>query len=239
MRELRRSSQRRIICRRMLEPPTPSPRSVLQPFLDRLPLVAILRGVSPDDVVAVGRALVDAGFVIIEVPLNSPHPIDSVRRLADALGTDVLVGAGTVLEPPRVREIADAGGRLVVMPHCDVSVVRAAKDAGLACTPGVATPTEGFAALAAGADALKIFPAELVTPPVLKAMRAVLPKSTRCIPVGGITPDTMAPYVAAGAAGFGLGSALYRPGDDADTVATNARRFVDAWRRIGMARVTA
>ena len=216
-----------------------SSRSVLQPFLDRLPLVAILRGVTPDDVVAVGRALVDAGFAIVEVPLNSPRPVESVRRLVDALGTDVLVGAGTVLEPASVREIADVGGRLVVMPHCDVSVVRAAKDAGLVCTPGIATPTEGFAALAAGADALKIFPAELVAPPVLKAMRAVFPKGTRCLPVGGITPESMAPYVAAGAAGFGLGSALYRPGDDADTVAANARRFVDAWRRVGAAKVTA
>ena len=204
----------------------------LQPYLDRLPLVAILRGVTPEAVVAVGEALVGAGFAIVEVPLNSPQPLESLRRLRGALGTDVLVGAGTVTAAAQVREVADAGGRLIVMPHADPAVVRAAKDAGLACVPGVATPTEAFAALANGADALKLFPAELVTPTVLKAMRAVLPRGTRCLPVGGITPDTMAPYVAAGAAGFGLGSALYRPNDAADTVAANARAFVDAWQRL-------
>ena len=135
-------------------------------------------------------------------------------------------------EVAQVRAIADAGGRLVVSPHCDVDVVRAAKGAGLACTPGVATPTEGFAALAAGADALKLFPAELLAPNVLKAMRSVFPKTTRFLPVGGITPDNMAPYVAAGAAGFGLGSALYKPGDAPEVVARRARTFVDAWRRV-------
>jgi 2-dehydro-3-deoxyphosphogalactonate aldolase len=205
---------------------------VIQPFLDRLPLIAILRGVTPDEVVAVGRALVDAGFAIVEVPLNSPAPIESIRRLADSLGADTLVGAGTVTDPAQVRDVAHAGGRLVVSPHCDVAVVRAAKSAGLACTPGIATPTEGFAALAAGADALKLFPAELLTPTVLKALRSVFPEETRFLPVGGITPDNMAPYVAAGAAGFGLGSALYRRGDAPDAVAAKARTFVDAWRRI-------
>jgi len=201
-------------------------------YLDRLPLIAILRGVTPEAVVAIGRALADAAFAVVEVPLNSPRPLDSVARLADALGEDMLVGAGTVTTPDQARAVADAGGRLVVMPHSDGAVIRAAKDAGLLCVPGVATPTEAFAALAAGADALKLFPAELVTPPVLKAMRAVLPKSTRVLPVGGITPENMAPYVAAGASGFGLGSALYRPDDSAETVAANARAFVDAWRRI-------
>ena len=201
-------------------------------YLDRLPLIAILRGVTPEAVVAIGRALADAAFAVVEVPLNSPRPLDSVARLADALGEDMLVGAGTVTTPDQARAVADAGGRLVVMPHSDGAVIRAAKDAGLLCVPGVATPTEAFAALAAGADALKLFPAELVTPPVLKAMRAVLPKSTRVLPVGGITPENMAPYVAAGASGFGLGSALYRPDDSAETVAVNARAFVDAWRRV-------
>jgi 2-dehydro-3-deoxyphosphogalactonate aldolase len=205
---------------------------VIQPFLDRLPLVAILRGVTPDEVVAVGRALVDAGFAIVEVPLNSPTPLESIRRLADALGANTLVGAGTVTGTAQVRDVAHAGGRLVVSPHCDLEVVRAAKSAGLACTPGIATPTEGFAALAAGADALKLFPAELLTPTVLKALRSVFPEETRFLPVGGITPDNMAPYVAAGAAGFGLGSALYKRGDAPDAVAAKARTFVDAWRRI-------
>lgn len=204
---------------------------MLDRFLDRLPLIAILRGVTPEAVVAIGHALADAGFAIVEVPLNSPRPLESVRRLAEALGPDVLVGAGTVTSPDAVRDVADAGGRLVVMPHGDPAVIRAAKDAGLACVPGVATPTEAFAALASGADALKLFPAELLTPPVLKAMRAVLPKATRVLPVGGITPANMAPYVAAGASGFGLGSALYAPSDPAERVAANARAFVDAWRR--------
>ena len=206
--------------------------SALRPYLDRLPLIAILRGVTPEAVVAIGEALVRAGFAIVEVPLNSPQPLESIRRLRGALGTGVLVGAGTVTTPAEVRAVADAGGELIVMPHSDAAVVRAAKDAGLACTPGVATPTEAFAALADGADALKLFPAELLTPAVVKALRAVLPKGTRLLPVGGITPDAMAPYVAAGAAGFGLGSALYKPDDAPETVAANARAFGDAWRRI-------
>ena len=207
-------------------------RDLLQPYLDRLPLIAILRGVTPEAVVAIGEALVRAGFAIVEVPLNSPQPLESIRRLRGALGTGVLGGAGTVTTPAEVRAVADAGGELIVMPHSDAAVVRAAKDAGLACTPGVATPTEAFAALADGADALKLFPAELLTPAVVKALRAVLPKGTRLLPVGGITPDAMAPYVAAGAAGFGLGSALYKPDDAPETVAANARAFGDAWRRI-------
>ena len=205
---------------------------MIQPWLDRLPLVAILRGVLPEEVVGIGRALVDAGFAIIEVPLNSPRPLESVRRLHDALGDDALIGAGTVMSPAQVRDVAEAGGRVIVMPHGDAEVVRAAKAAGLACIPGIATPTEGVAALANGADALKLFPAEMLPPAVLRAMRSVFPAETRFIPVGGITPDSMAEYVAAGAAGFGLGSALYRKGQDADSVGANARAFVAAWRRI-------
>jgi 2-dehydro-3-deoxyphosphogalactonate aldolase len=204
----------------------------LRPYLDRLPLVAILRGVAPEAVVAIGEALAREGFAVVEVPLNSPQPLESIRRLRGALGTDVLVGAGTVTAPAQVRDVADAGGELIVMPHSDPEVVRAAKAAGLLCVPGVATPTEAFAALANGADALKLFPAELLTPAVLKALRAVLPKGARCLPVGGITPENMAPYVAAGAAGFGLGSALYKPNDSPETVAANARAFVDAWKRL-------
>ena len=209
--------------------------TLLQSFLDRLPLVAILRGVTPEEVVAVGDALVDAGFAIVEVPLNSPRPLESIERLNAKFGDEILVGAGTVTSPAQVKEIAAAGGRLIVMPHGDGDVVRAAKGAGLVCIPGVATPTEGFAALANGADALKLFPAEMLPPTVLKAMRSVFPKTTRFLPVGGITPDTMAGYVAAGAAGFGLGSALYAKGDSVDKVAAKARAFVDAWRRIASA----
>jgi 2-dehydro-3-deoxyphosphogalactonate aldolase len=205
---------------------------MIEPFLDRLPLVAILRGITPEDVVGVSDALVDAGFTIIEVPLNSPAPLESIARLHAKYGEEILVGAGTVTTAAQVKDIAAAGGRLIVMPHGDGEVVRAAKAAGLACIPGVATPTEGFAALANGADALKLFPAELLTPTVLKAMRAVFPSATRFLPVGGITPDSMASYVAAGAAGFGLGGALYRRGDDAARVARNARDFVSAWKRL-------
>jgi 2-dehydro-3-deoxyphosphogalactonate aldolase len=205
---------------------------MIEPFLDRLPLVAILRGITPEDVVGVSDALVDAGFTIIEVPLNSPAPLESIARLHAKYGEEILVGAGTVTAAAQVKDIAAAGGRLIVMPHGDGDVVRAAKAAGLACIPGVATPTEGFAALANGADALKLFPAELLTPTVLKAMRAVFPSATRFLPVGGITPDSMASYVAAGAAGFGLGGALYRRGDDAARVARNARDFVSAWKRL-------
>lgn len=197
--------------------------------LDRMPLVAILRGVTPDEVVPIGEALVRAGFVIIEVPLNSPRPLESIRNLRDALEADILVGAGTVLTETHVHDVAAAGGGLIVMPHSDPALIRAAKAAGLACMPGIATPTEGFAALASGADALKLFPAELLTPGVLKALRSVFPADTRFLPVGGITPERIAAYVAAGAAGFGLGSALYRPGDSAESVAANAGAFAAAW----------
>ena len=205
---------------------------MLEPVLDRLPLVAILRGVTPEEVVGVSDALAEAGFAIIEVPLNSPRPLESIERLRAKFAEEILIGAGTVMTPAQVKDVAAAGGRLIVMPHGDAEVVRAAKAAGLACIPGVATPTEGFAALANGADALKLFPAELLTPVVLKAMRTVFPTATRFFPVGGITPDAMASYVAAGAAGFGLGGALYRRGDDPSRVAANARDFVAAWKRL-------
>jgi 2-dehydro-3-deoxyphosphogalactonate aldolase len=205
---------------------------MINPFLDRLPLVAILRGVTPEEVVDVSCALVDEGFVIVEVPLNSPRPLESIERLRAKFAEEILIGAGTVTMPAQVKDVAAAGGRLIVMPHGDAEVVRAAKAAGLACIPGVATPTEGFAALANGADALKLFPAELLTPAVLKSMRAVFPGTTRFLPVGGITPDAMASYVAAGDAGFGLGGALYRRGDRPDRVAANARDFVAAWKRL-------
>lgn len=202
----------------------------LERFAAGLPLVAILRGLPPEDAPAIGEALVGAGFRLLEVPLNSPEPFRSIRTLVQALGGQALVGAGTVLAAADVGRLADAGGRLCVMPHGDPAVIAAAKRQGLVCLPGVATPTEAFAALAAGADGLKLFPAEMLPPAVLKAWLAVLPRGTRLYPVGGITPETMAPYRAAGATGFGLGSALYRPGMTAAEVAANAAAFARAWR---------
>jgi len=202
--------------------------SALTSWLEACPLVAILRGVEPDEAVAIGAALVEAGFRIIEVPLNSPDPLESIRRLAERFGDKALIGAGTVLDPASVQGIAEAGGRLIVMPHAGGDVVRVAKSRGMLAVPGFATPTEAFAMLEAGADALKLFPAEASGPPVLKAMRAVLPKSVPVLPVGGITPEKMADYREAGAAGFGLGSALYKPGMIAPQVGENARRFIEA-----------
>ncbi|MDR3443778.1 MULTISPECIES: 2-dehydro-3-deoxy-6-phosphogalactonate aldolase [unclassified Dyella] len=198
-------------------------------WLDPLPLVAILRGLHPDEAVAIGTAIADAGLRIIEVPLNSPQPLESIRRLHAALGERCLIGAGTVLTPAAVEEVAAAGGRVIVMPHADTAVIAAAKRAGLFCVPGVSTPTEAFAALHAGADGLKAFPAELVTPAALRAWRAVLPNSTPLLPVGGITPAGMQVYLDAGATGFGLGSALYKPGQDAATVSAAAQTFARAW----------
>ncbi|NCT83490.1 MAG: 2-dehydro-3-deoxy-6-phosphogalactonate aldolase [Comamonadaceae bacterium] len=205
---------------------------MLDPALQQLPLVAILRGIRPDEVEAVADALYAEGFRVIEVPLNSPQALDSIGRLARRMPEDALIGAGTVLSVDAVRDVQSAGGRLIVMPHADVAVIRAAKASGLACIPGAATPTEAFAALQAGADAVKLFPAELITPPVVKAMRAVLPRELRLLPVGGITPETLAVYRQAGAAGFGLGSALYAPGMAAAEVGQRARAFVQAWRAL-------
>ncbi len=196
----------------------------LDSFLDRFPLIAILRGVRPDEVEAIGDVLINAGFSILEVPLNSPDPLDSIARLARRF-PDALIGAGTVMTPQAVHDVAQAGGRLILMPHSDPAVVRAARDAGLLCVPGVATPTEAFAALANGASALKLFPAEQMPPAIVKAWRAVVPHQVRLLPVGGINPDSMVPYLAAGAAGFGLGSALYRPGMTAADVAQQAQVF--------------
>lgn len=192
-------------------------------------LIAILRGIRPEECVAVGQVLYAAGLRVIEVPLNSPQPFDSVRRLRDSLPADCRVGGGTVLRPEDVDRLHEAGADLIVMPHGDPSVIRAAVQAGMACAPGVATPTEAFAALAAGATALKLFPAEQLAPAVLKAWRAVLPPQVPLLPVGGITPETMAPYLEAGARGFGLGSALYKPGLAADEVAPRAQAFQRAW----------
>jgi 2-dehydro-3-deoxyphosphogalactonate aldolase len=200
-----------------------------QEMLAPLPLVAILRGVTPAEATAMGKVLLKAGFVAIEVPLNSPDPLESIRLLARAYGDRALIGAGTVRDPADVQGIADAGGRLIVMPHSDGAVIHAAKQRGLFCVPGVATPTEAFGALAAGADALKLFPAEALPPAVVKAWRAVVPADHWLLPVGGIAPKTMAPYLAAGANGFGLGSALYKAGMTVAQVAAKARAFARAW----------
>ncbi len=202
----------------------------LDAALDALPLVAILRGLRPAEAVEIGQTLYGAGFRLIEVPLNSPEPLGSITLLREALPGDAVIGAGTVLTAEAVAQVRDAGGELVVMPHADTAVIRAAKALNLACVPGIATPTEAFAALAAGADALKVFPAELVTPPALKAMRAVLARDARLLPVGGITPARMEAFLAAGASGFGLGSALYAPGMTPAQVAVHARAFCQAWR---------
>ena len=196
--------------------------------LAQLPLVAILRGIAPVEANAVGDALVDAGWRLVEVPLNSPDPLQSISALAKR-HPRAIVGAGTVRTADEVRAVHAAGGRLVVSPHFDARVVRAATQLGIAAGPGVTTPTEAFAALEAGATALKLFPAEMIPPVAVKALRAVLPAEVVLMPVGGIAPHTMAAYRDAGANGFGIGSALYKPGMDARAVAAAARDFASAW----------
>ena len=204
---------------------------MLKDALKHCGLIAILRGIRPDEVEAVGKVLYDAGFRVIEVPLNSPEPFESIRVLRNILPADCMVGAGTVLSPAQVLQVKDAGGELIVMPHSDADIIRAATAAGLASAPGVATVTEAFAALAAGADILKMFPAEQLGPAVVKAWRAVIPASVMLAPVGGITPASLAEFTAAGASAFGLGSALYKPGMTAEQVKKNAEAFVSAWQK--------
>ncbi|NWF18277.1 2-dehydro-3-deoxy-6-phosphogalactonate aldolase [Pseudomonas reactans] len=195
-------------------------------------LIAILRGIRPDEAQAVGQVLYQAGFRVIEVPLNSPDPYTSIRTLRDSLPADCLIGAGTVLTPEQVEQVKAAGGQVIVMPHSDAKVLRAAKTAGLFLSPGVATPTEAFAALAEGADVLKLFPAEQMGPSVIKAWLAVLPAGTLLLPVGGITPDNMQVFTDAGAKGFGLGSGLFKPGMTVDQVASRAQAYVAAWKAL-------
>ena len=201
-------------------------------YLEPLPLIAVLRGITPEEIPAVGEALVARGFRILEVPLNSPRPFASIRALADRFGEQCLVGAGTVLSVDEVTQVNAAGGRLVVMPHGETALIREAKRQGLVCVPGVATPTEAFAALAAGADGLKMFPAEQMPPSALKAWRAVLPRDALVFPVGGIRPDSMAPYWAAGADGFGTGSNLYAPGAPVAEVDKSAAAYAAAFRAL-------
>jgi len=193
-----------------------------------LPLVAILRGLRSEEADAVGEALVAGGFRLLEVPLNSPDPLASIARLAQRF-PDAIVGAGTVRTADEVRAVQDAGGRLIVSPHFDARVVETAARLGLVALPGVMTPSEAFAALDAGATGLKLFPAEMIPPGAVKALRAVLAPHVLLFPVGGIAPITMAAYRAAGANGFGIGSALYQPGRAADAIAASAQAFADAW----------
>ena len=204
----------------------------LSSYLDPLPLVAVLRGITPEEVPSVGGALADAGFRVLEVPPNSPRPFESIALLAKAHGERCLIGAGTVLDPADVPRVRDAGGRIIVMPHADAAVIRAAKAAGMICVPGVATPTEAFAALAAGADGLKMFPAEGLPPAVLRAWRAVLPAQTLVFAVGGMKPDNLEPYWLAGASGFGTGSNLYKPGAAPGLVREVAAAYAAAVRKL-------
>ena len=199
-----------------------------QSHMDKLPLVAILRGLKPEEALAVGTAIVNAGFHILEVPLNSPEPLRSIQILSKAF-PNALVGAGTVTTAQQVRDIKAAGGQLIISPHLDDNVVCEAVNLGLIALPGVATPTEAFRALALGAHGLKLFPAEMISPAVLKSMRAVLPGHVKLIPVGGMGVHNMADYRKSGATGFGIGSALFAPGKSAEAVGESAKAFVQAW----------
>jgi 2-dehydro-3-deoxyphosphogalactonate aldolase len=202
--------------------------AALQAAMEQLPLVAILRGITPDEAEPAGAALVAAGWRLIEVPLNSPRPLESIAALAEKF-PDALIGAGTVKTAEEVRMVHEAGGRLIVSPHFDPHVVANAVALGMCCLPGVATPSEAFAALDAGASGLKLFPAEMIPPAAVKAMRAVLPRDVFVLPVGGISPQNMGIYRDAGASGFGIGSALYQPGRAVAEIARAAAQFADAW----------
>jgi 2-dehydro-3-deoxyphosphogalactonate aldolase len=194
--------------------------------LAECPLVAIIRGVTPDEVEAVGEAIWEAGIRIIEVPLNSPDPFESIRRLAARMGDRAMVGAGTVLEVAQVNAVKDVGGRIIVSPSTDSEVIAATAAAGMVSSPGYFTPSEAFAAIKAGATGLKLFPAEAATPAVLKAQRAVIPKDVPILIVGGVKPDGMRPWIEAGADGFGLGSGVYKPGRSPEETGMRARAYV-------------
>lgn len=194
-------------------------------------LIAILRGIQTAEVKEAGFALYEEGFRLIEVPLNSPTPYDSIQLLRQTLPEDCVIGAGTVMTFRQVERVKQAGGQLIVMPHSDCAIIAAAKNAGLLCAPGAATLTEAFAAIEHGADAVKVFPAEQITPAIIKAWRAVVPPHIPLLPVGGITPEKMQDYLNAGADGFGLGGALYKPGDSVKEVRQAARRFISAWQQ--------
>lgn len=199
-------------------------------YFSQAPLVAIIRGVTPDEAEAIGRALYEGGVRIIEVPLNSPDPFASIRTLARALGEDALVGAGTVLDASDVERVREAGGRIVVSPNANDAVIRATVAAGMVSSPGFFTPTEAFSALASGAHSLKLFPAEAASPQVVTAMRAVLPKDVPLLIVGGVTPQSVRGWMEAGADGFGLGGGIYKPGQSPQETLEKARAYVAAVR---------
>lgn len=199
----------------------------LDEALLKMPLVAILRGMPPGEAEGVGKALADAGVTVMEVPLNSPDPFVSIRTLAKAHGERALVGAGTVLRAEDVARVADAGGKIIVSPNFDAEVVKATKRCGLVSVPGVLTPTEAFAALDAGADAIKLFPGDLLSPKVVKAMRAVLPPETMVVVTGGVSLDNIGEWLTGGSTGVGIGSALYKPGKSLDAFAADAMRFAE------------
>lgn len=203
-----------------------SSKELLHRYLDECPLIAIVRGIGPDDAEAIGEAVRESGIRIIEVPLNSPEPMRSIELLAKSLGDSLLIGAGTVLSADEVQRVKDAGGRIIVSPDTNTDVIAATVSAGLISSPGYFTPSEGFAAIRAGATALKLFPAEAASPPVLKAHLAVLGNDIPLLIVGGIRPDNMRPWLDAGATGFGLGSGLYRPGQSKAETLDKARAYV-------------
>jgi 2-dehydro-3-deoxyphosphogalactonate aldolase len=203
-----------------------SAKELFQRYLGECPLVAIIRGVTPDEAEAIGEAIYEGGIRIIEVPLNSPDPLRSIASLAKKFGDRVLVGAGTVLDPADVQRIKDVGGRIIVSPDTNVDVIAATAAAGLVASPGYFTPSEAFAAIRAGATGLKLFPAEAASPEVLKAQLAVIPKEIPVLVVGGVKPDTMRPWLGAGARGFGLGGGLYKPGQSPEETLAKARAYV-------------
>lgn len=208
-----------------------TPKELMHRHLGECPLIAIVRGIAPDDAEAIGEAVYEGGIRIVEVPLNSPDPLKSIGLLAKRLGDRMLVGAGTVVDPAQVEQVRNAGGRLIVAPNTDTRVIAATVDAGMVSCPGYFTPSEAFAALNTGATVLKLFPAEGADPGVLKAHLAILPKNTTVLIVGGINPDNMRPWLDAGATGFGLGSGLYKPGQSTSDTLDRARAYVAGVRR--------
>lgn len=208
-----------------------SAKDLLKRYLNECPLVAIIRGVRPDEAEAIGDAIFEGGIRIIEVPLNSPDPMNSIEKLAVRFGDRALVGAGTVLKAEQVQQVKDVGGRIIVSPDSNAEVISAAAKAGLVSSPGYFTPSEAFSALRAGAHALKLFPAEAASPTVLKAQLAVIPKDVPVLVVGGVQPDNMQPWLEAGAVGFGLGGGLYKPGQSPEETLQKSRAYVAGLQR--------
>jgi 2-dehydro-3-deoxyphosphogalactonate aldolase len=201
-------------------------------LIKKLPLIAILRGIRPEECLEIGCKLFDVGFRIIEIPLNSPEAFKSIEKLALKLKEEAIIGAGTIFNIKQLQLLSDAGGQLAVMPHIDLKIVAMAKKLNLICFPGVASPTEALSAIEAGADGLKIFPAEMITPKILKSWKVILPENTMLFPVGGIEPESIESYVLAGATGFGIGSALYKPGKSVLEIVKIGRQFIKNWEKI-------